>query len=167
MSLTLWRSVRRAHAAAAFTGEGAARFPGRYNAPGVRAVYLADCPAGCALEIVANYAAPEAVATHVLFEVEIDTTLVDLRLPRTLARYGVTLADLIGSDDHEAPRRVAERLRAERRPGAIVPAATVARAFNVVIYPDVWNEFVVHDPVALAVDNRLLRRLTEGEGGPQ
>ena len=107
MSLTLWRSVRRAHAATAFTGEGAAQFPGRYNAAGVRAVYLADCPGGCALEIVASYAAPEAVATHVLFEVEVDTALVDLRQPRTLARYGVTLAGLTASDDYEAARRVA------------------------------------------------------------
>ncbi|HVO24500.1 MAG TPA: RES family NAD+ phosphorylase [Candidatus Margulisiibacteriota bacterium] len=163
MSLTLWRSVRRAHAPTAFNGEGAARFPGRYNAAGVRAVYLADCPGGCALEIVAGYAAPEALATHVLFEVEVEAPLVDLRLPRTLARLGVTFSALTAPDDYEACRRVAERLRAERRPGAIVPAATVARAFNVVIYPDAWNEFVVHDPVPLALDNRLLRRLAAGE----
>jgi RES domain-containing protein len=163
VSLTLWRSVRRVHAATAFTGEGAARFPGRYNAAGVRAVYLADCPAGCALEIVASYAAPEALATHVLFEVDVEAPLVDLRLPRTLARYGVTGAALTAADDYDVCRRVAERLRAERRPGAIVPAATVARAFNVVIYPDAWNEFVLHDPVPLALDNRLLRRLAAGE----
>ena len=163
MSLTLWRTVRRAHAATAFTGEGAARFPGRYNAAGVRAVYLADCPGGCALEIVASYAAPEALATHVLFEVDVEAPLVDLRLPRTLARYGVTVPALTAPDDYAACRSVAERLQAERRPGAIVPAATVARAFNVVIYPDAWNEFVVHDPVPLALDNRLLRRLADGE----
>jgi RES domain-containing protein len=163
VSLTLWRSVRQTHAATAFTGEGAARFPGRYNAAGVPAVYLADCPGGCALEIVAGYAAPEALATHVLFEVDVAAPLADLRLPRTLARYGVTLPALTAPDDYHACRQVGERLRLERRPGAIVPAATVARAFNVVIYPDIWNEFVVHGPVPLALDNRLLRRLAGGE----
>ena len=158
MSLVLWRSVRAAHAEQAFSGDGAAQFPGRYNAAGVRAVYLADCPAGCALEVVVSYAAPEAAATHVLFEVEVDVELVDLCKPGARKRYGVTLEALVAPDDYTAPRRVAASLREERRPGAIVPAATVARAFNVVIYPDVWNRFAVRGPQPLAMDRRLFDR---------
>ena len=157
MTLTLWRSVARAHVDGAFTGEGAARFPGRYNEPGVRAVYLADCPAGCGLELLASYAAPEAIATHLLLEVEVAAALVDLRTSRSLARYGVTRTDLVRPDDYETPRRLGARLRRERRPGAIIPAATVARAFNVVVYPDVWGRFVLHGRVPLALDDRLLR----------
>lgn len=159
MSRTLWRSVRAAHARAAFSGEGAALFPGRYNAPGVRAVYLADCPAGCALEVVASYAAPEAIATHVLFEVEVDADLIDLRTAVALKRYGVTLEELVAMDDYSAPRRLAAQLLEERRPGAIVPAATVARAFNVVIYPDVWSGFAVRGSGPLALDRRVTARL--------
>lgn len=162
MKLTLWRSVRRAHADSAFTGEGAAQFPGRYNASGVRAVYLADCPSGCALELVASYATVEAIATHVLFEVEVDAPLVDLRSSKARKRYGVSAASLVAPDDYRGPRRVAERLLAEERPGAIVPAATVARAFNVVIYPHLWEEFVVRPPVPLAVDQRVLGRVGAG-----
>lgn len=157
MKRTLWRSVRRAHAGAAFTGEGAAVFPGRYNTAGVRAVYLADCPAGCALELLANYAAPEAVATHVLFEVEVTARLVDLREPRMLRRYRVTLEALRDPLDYSAPRGVGTRLVRERRAGAIVPAATVAEAFTVVIYPGTWDRFVVRGTVPLALDDRLLR----------
>ena len=160
MSLTLWRSVRRAHAARAFSGAGAALFPGRYNAAGVRAVYLADCPAGCGLEIVASYAAPEAMATHVLFEVDVDAPLVDLRLAQNLKRYSVTVAALVATDDYTAPRRLGAQLLAERRAGAIVPAATVARAFNVVVYPEVWDEFTVRAAQPLALDSRLLRAAT-------
>ena len=159
MSLTLWRSVRRTHAESAFSGEGAAHYPGRYNALGVRAVYLADCPGGCALEIVASYAAPEAIATHVLFEVEVAAPLVDLRPHKTLERYGATFETLTATEDYAVPRRVGAQLLAEKRAGAIVPAATVARAFNVVIYPDIWNRFVVRDSIPLALDNRLLRLL--------
>ena len=162
MTLTLWRSVARAHADRAFTGDGAARFPGRYNGPGVRAVYLADCPGGCGLELLASYAAPEALMTHLLMEVEVTASLVDLRLRRSLERYGVTTADLVRPDDYEAPRRVGARLVRERRPGAIVPAATVARAFNVVVYPDVWNRFVVRGRGPLALDDRL-QRLVGGQ----
>ena len=156
MRLTLWRSVARSHADDAFTGEGAARFPGRYNGTGTRAVYLGDCPGGCGLELLASYAAPEALMTHLLIEVEVAAALVDLRIPRNLQRYGVTAADLVRPDDYEVPRRVGTRLCRERRPGAIVPAATVARAFNVVVYPDVWDRFVVRGRVPLALDERLL-----------
>ena len=159
MTLTLWRSVRATHAATAFTGDGAARYPGRYNAAGVRAVYLADCPAGCALELVVSYAAPEALATHLLFEVQIDAALTDLRSSAAQKRYDVTVAALTAPNDYAAARRVGARLVAEGRPGAIVPAATVSQAFNVVIYPDIWSGFDVKDPTPLAVDRRLLARL--------
>ena len=159
MTFTLWRSVRSAHAEQAFSGEGAALYPGRYNAPGVRAVYLADCPAGCALELLASYAAPEAVATHVLFAVEVAADLVDLRRATVRKRYAVTLAELVAPDDYGAPRRVGARLLAEGCAGAIVPAATVARAFNAVIYPDLWSGFAVSDPLSLALDRRVLERL--------
>jgi RES domain-containing protein len=158
VTLTLWRSVRRVHADTAFSGEAAAQFPGRYNAAGVRAVYLADCPAGCALDFVAHYAAPEAIRTHVLFEVEVDAPLVDLRRPQVLRRYGVSLSALTVADDYAAPRALAARLLAAGQAGAVVPAATVARSYNVVIYPAVWSRFVVHDPVPLAVDPRVLDR---------
>jgi len=164
VTFTLWRSVRSAHAEQAFSGEGAALYPGRYNAPGVRAVYLADCPAGCALELLASYAAPEAVATHVLFAVEVAADLVDLRRTAVRKRYTVTLAELVAPDDYGAPRRVGARLLAEGRPGAIVPAATVARAFNVVIYPDVWSSFNVRDSQGLALDQRVFERLTPTTG---
>jgi RES domain-containing protein len=159
VSLTLWRSVRAAHADDAFSGEGAARFPGRYNAAGVRAVYLADCPAGCALEIVASYAAPEAIATHVLIEVDVDAALIDLRVPAVRKRYGVTLEELVAPDDYATARGVAARLLEERRPGAIVPAATVARAFNVVVYPQIWSDFAVRASEPLALDRRVAARL--------
>lgn len=156
MKLTLWRSVRRAHAASAFTGDGAARFPGRYNSAGVRAVYLSDCPAGSALEIVATYAAPEALLSQVLFRVEVDASLVDLRRSSVRQRYGVTQEALTASDDYAETRRVGSRLVEDKRPGAIVPAATVAEAFNVVVYPDVWDRFVVGKPCPLALDRRIL-----------
>ena len=159
MNLTLWRSVRAAYAQQAFSGEGAALFPGRYNAPGVRAVYLADCPAGCALEVVVSYAAPEAIATQMLFEVEVDAELVDLRAAAALKRYGVTRDELVAADDYAAARRLAARVLEEHRPGAIVPAATVARAFNVVIYPDVWSAFAVRGSAPLALDQRVFERL--------
>lgn len=164
MSLTLWRSVRRAHAARAFTGEGAARFPGRYNPLGVRAVYFADAPAGCALELLASYAAPEAITLHVLFAVEVTAPLVDLRREGVRKRYGVTTEQLTAPEDYTVSRRLGARLRAEGRAGAIVPAATVACAFNAVVFPEVWSGFRVLESMPLAFDARL-RVLRDGGHG--
>ena len=38
---TAWRIVKQKHSRSAFSGEGARRFGGRWNSPGVSMVYLA------------------------------------------------------------------------------------------------------------------------------
>ena len=88
---------------------------------------------------------------------EVAAALIDLRAPAALRRYGVRVQDLTQPDNYEAPRRVGARLIAERRAGAIVPAATMALACNVVVFPDVWSRFTVRRSVPLALDGRLVR----------
>jgi RES domain-containing protein len=51
---TFYRIVQAQWAATAMTGEGARRFGGRWNPPGVPAVYLADSRALAALEIIVH-----------------------------------------------------------------------------------------------------------------
>ena len=51
---TFFRIVQAEWAASAMTGEGARLFGGRWNPPGVPAVYLADSRALAALEIIVN-----------------------------------------------------------------------------------------------------------------
>jgi hypothetical protein len=124
----------------------------------MRAVYLADCPAGCALELIAAYAAPEALGEQILFEVEVRAPLVDLRSEAVRRRYRVTTARLVDPVDTAVPRALGRRLMDEGHPGAIVPGATVARAFNVVVFPDVWKAFRIRNETLLALDDRLLSR---------
>jgi RES domain-containing protein len=54
VKLRAWRIVGGAFADKAFTGEGAATWPGRWNNLGTRLVYAADSPALALLEILAN-----------------------------------------------------------------------------------------------------------------
>jgi len=52
--LRVFRVFERKHREEAFTGEGARRFGGRWNSPGVRVVYAATSFALALLEIMAN-----------------------------------------------------------------------------------------------------------------
>lgn len=50
--ITVWRICSRRHAGAAFSGEGARRFGGRWNFPGTAMVYASDSLSLAALEIL-------------------------------------------------------------------------------------------------------------------
>lgn len=52
--ITAWRICKARHVAAAFDGRGAAEFPGRWNPPGVRAVYTSENRSLAQLEVLAN-----------------------------------------------------------------------------------------------------------------
>ena len=53
-----WRIVKKAHAATAFSGEGARRFGGRWNSPGTPVVYTSGTLALAALETLVHLNPP-------------------------------------------------------------------------------------------------------------
>ena len=52
--ITAWRLVKSRHARAAFDGEGARLYGGRWNSPGTRVAYASDSVALAALEVLAH-----------------------------------------------------------------------------------------------------------------
>ena len=54
MTILAWRIVSERRAHAAFTGEGASRYPGRWNMQGTPLIYTAGSLALAVLEIIAN-----------------------------------------------------------------------------------------------------------------
>ena len=73
--MRVWRLTSSAHAAAAFDGEGAARYSGRWNSRGVRMAYTADSLALATLELAVHLAG--ARVGYVAIQVEIDDSLVE------------------------------------------------------------------------------------------
>jgi RES domain-containing protein len=73
---TAWRIVKRKHARTAFTGEGARRYGGRWNSPGTAIVYTAESQSLAALEMVVHLDSSELLRNYVVFEVDIDESLV-------------------------------------------------------------------------------------------
>jgi RES domain-containing protein len=73
--MRVWRLAAPRHAASAMSGEGAARFGGRWNPAGTRMVYTADSLALATLELAVHLAG--ARMTYTAIEVDIPDRSVD------------------------------------------------------------------------------------------
>jgi len=74
--ISAWRIVKRKFARAAFTGEGARLYGGRWNSAGVAIVYTAESQSPAALEMVVQLESSELLDRYVAIEVGIDESLV-------------------------------------------------------------------------------------------
>ena len=86
--ITAWRIVKRKRARAAFTGEGARLYEGRWNSAGVAIVYTAASQSLAALEMVVHLESSELLDSYVVFEVGIDESLVARVDPSQLRETG-------------------------------------------------------------------------------
>ena len=86
MTIHAVRIVKARHAAQAFSGEGAKRFGGRWNGPGVAMVYTAGSASLAILEMLVHLPAHELLKRYVLFDVTFDDSLVTAIHPATLPR---------------------------------------------------------------------------------
>src|SRR4029077_9694880 len=77
---TLWRVVKRKHAATAFDGKAAQRFGGRWNSPGHRAVYASATKSLALLELLVHLDVGRPLPRLAAFTFQVDDALVD-RLP--------------------------------------------------------------------------------------
>ena len=78
-----WRIVKARHVATAFSGDGAAKFGGRWNSRGVRMVYASAGKSLAVLESLVHLNPPVAFE-FVEFAIEFDAVLVTKRSPGKL-----------------------------------------------------------------------------------
>lgn len=86
MTIHAWRIVKAKHAATAFTGNGAKRFGGRWNSPGVAVVYVAGSTSLAILEMLVHLESQELMKRYVLFEVTFDDALATAVTPAALPK---------------------------------------------------------------------------------
>ena len=126
---TFYRIVQAEWAASAMTGEGARLFGGRWNPPGVPAVYLADSRALAALEIIVNAPMEVSALAWRIFEVEVPDHLIETVKPNALP------------DDWQAlPSSPGARLHGARwlQAGALcfkLPSAVIPEEFTLLLNP--------------------------------
>lgn len=76
MTVHAWRIVKAKHAGAAFTGEGARLYGGRWNSKGTAMVYTAGSASLAILEMLVHLDAHEILGSYLLAEVTFEETLV-------------------------------------------------------------------------------------------
>lgn len=152
--LRAWRIVRDAHAASAFDGEGARLYGGRWNPPGLAAVYVSEHASLAALEILVHTQPLIPAVRYSAFEIEFDEGLVE----------HVTWADL-PEGWNESPPMVSMQVggRWLREAGSAVlavPSAVLPLERNFVLnprHPD-FGKIHIAKPQRFAFDPRLLDR---------
>ena len=155
MTAIAYRVVKNKHSAAAFDGDGARRYGGRWNSPGVAMVYASATLPLAVLEILVHLQTESVLPAYVAFRVEIPDGLVEAIDRSTLPA---------GWRDFPAPAE----LRAAgdawvRGAGSVVlrvPSVVLASEENYLInplHPD-FGLLAIADPEPLDVDSRLFRR---------
>jgi RES domain-containing protein len=151
---TLWRVVKRAHAATAFDGKAAARFGGRWNSPGRRAVYASATKSLAVLEILVHLDVGRPLPRFVAFGFEVDAKLVETlargRLPRSWRTMeGMPLTQRLGD----------EWLARGRMLALAVPSAIVPEEQNYLLNPahPAFAKLDVGAPARFVLDPRLER----------
>jgi RES domain-containing protein len=156
---------RWAHAP--LSGAGAARHGGRFNAPGMPALYLSED----LLTAIAEYEQELGIRPGTFCAYQVDMIeIVDLMDENTRASLGITREDLLApwqeiafvQIDRPPTWTLAERLQEGGRAGARVPSAMLPSAANLVLWR--WNDgprrrVVAHDPLGdLPLDQSAWRQ---------
>jgi RES domain-containing protein len=150
---TAWRIVKAQHAAAALDGEGARRFGGRWNSPGVSVVYASDSRALATLEVLVGLRATAALAQYLLIPLVFEESLVTSLRP----------LDLPDDWDQNPPSTTSQRLgdgwvAQGASPLLRVPSVIVPQESNFLLNPrhPHFSKVRVGEPEPLKVDPRLM-----------
>ncbi len=152
--LTAWRIVKWKHARAAFSGEGARLYGGRWNSAGVAVVYTAESQSLATLEIVVHLDSSALLDHYVLFEVGIHESLVAQLAPSELPRNWRTDPLLV------KVQKIGDAwVRGGTRPVLQVPSVILPAEHNFLLnprHPD-FRKLVIGKPAPFRFDARLIR----------
>jgi RES domain-containing protein len=116
-----YRIVQAEWAASAMTGEGARLFGGRWNPPGMPAVYLAESRALAALEIIVNAPVEVSALAWRIFEVEVPGDAIETVKPDDLPNDWQALPSSPGARRFGGDWLNKGRSMALRLPSAVIP----------------------------------------------
>jgi RES domain-containing protein len=150
---TGWRIAKSRYAAAAFDGEGARLYGGRWNSPGTRMVYTSSTISLAVLEVLVHLQEARLLSSYTLISVGFDDALVE-RLDRSMLPDGWRTYPA----SSELQRIGDEWVRSRRSAVLEVPSAIVERESNYLLnpaHPD-FSSIVIGEPEPFTFDERLL-----------
>ncbi len=149
MKIVSYRLVKQRHTRAAFDGEGARLYGGRWNSPGVPLVYTSESLALCCLEIFVHLPSYDLLQDYVYMQVSFDSSLVeDARLvagwdARPVSQVSQSIGD--------------QWVKSGASPVLRVPSAIIPHGSNYLIniaHPD-CKKIEIGKPLSMAFDPRL------------
>ena len=151
-----WRIVKLQHSKAAFSGEGARRFGGRWNSIGKLAIYLAEYQSTAALEVLVHHYPLMPQQKYHCFRVEWSEKLMekvdDSRLPKNW-RANPPRCESQDLGDHWLENGTA--------PVLSVPSAIIPSERNFILNPSHsdFKRIKIHPPKLFVFDPRLLGKV--------
>ena len=150
-----WRIVPRNRAEAAFDGEGARLFGGRWNSPGRAAVYLAGSRALAALEMLVhlNSTAAQKIP-YARFQVEIPDKFIE-----EWERSSTALKDILGPSINPISQVAGDEwLQEGIKPVLRIPSAVIPEEPNYLLNPrhPSFPSLKISEPEPFAFDPRLV-----------
>lgn len=146
--MTLWRIVKASRASTAFDGEGARLNGGRWNSPGVSAVYLSATKSLALLEILVHLDPIDAPKRWIGFRATLQPDQIEtVKLP---ARWPVREARTQHIGD--------EWLKSRRSVALALPSVIVPEEYNYLLnpaHPD-FTKIEFSSPLPFTLDLRLL-----------
>lgn len=162
----LWRITRKDRVDTAFTGKGAARYPGRWNERGTPIVYTAESLAGAVVELLAYFKDIRSLETRVYFRAVVEEEAVMVLGAKALPK------DWRAFPYPSSTQRIGTRWQEEKASvGLRVPSVLIPETYNVLLnpeHPDFSELVKIEGPFPLDIDGRLkdlLERATEYPGG--
>jgi len=153
-SLRVWRLVKERHVEAAFDGEGARIYGGRWNSIGHRVVYTSTSLALASLETLVHLDNALPLPRFIAFAVHISAADVATAvLPANYSSPGqlphLTETRRIGDDWLKTGQHLA----------LSVPSAIIPQEFNLLLNPSHprFSQLVIAPSVGFAIDPRLRR----------
>ena len=159
MTLTAWRVVKRGHAAKdPFSGEGAKKYGGRWNSPGIPMVYTSDSIALATLEIYIHMDHQSDFGKFVIFPARFDTALVTEpeNIPPGWDTYPVSDVSMKFGDAWA---------KQGKTPVLKVPSAVVPFEFNYILnplHPD-FEQIQIKESFPYFLDTRLVLKKKEAQ----
>jgi RES domain-containing protein len=139
----------------AFSGEGARRFGGRWNSPGVAVVYLSEHQSLAALEIFVHVQPLVPREKYLAYFVEWEDALMETLAPKKLP------PDWRASPPGAGSMQIGEQWVREARSAVLaVPSAIVPAERNFLLNPahPKFRQVHLHKPVEFLFDARLVGR---------
>jgi RES domain-containing protein len=152
--ITGWRLAKARHAGAAFDGEGARLYGGRWNSPGTRVAYASDSLALATLEVLAHLESTAVLQSYSAATIRFSDDQVETLDVKSLAKHWRRYPTI---PDNQA---IGDRWTAEARSLVLrVPSAIIPSAANFLINPlhPAFASAIIDRPERFAFDPRLLK----------